>query len=63
MEARPERLTRDEVHKERLLEALEQAKGNQSAAAAILGVSRVTVWNRMKRYGIRCTRKLDAKPR
>ncbi|MCU0572448.1 MAG: sigma 54-interacting transcriptional regulator [Syntrophobacteraceae bacterium] len=63
VETRPERLTRDEMHKERLLDALEQAKGNQSAAAAILGVSRVTVWNRMKRYGIRCTRKLDAKPR
>jgi transcriptional regulator of acetoin/glycerol metabolism len=35
-----------------LIEALEQAGGNQSQAAEILGVTRVTVWNRMKKYGI-----------
>jgi len=37
---------------EALLDALRQAGGNQSRAARILGVSRVTVWNRMKKYGI-----------
>jgi two-component system, NtrC family, response regulator HydG len=42
----------DEKKKQRLLEALEQADGNQSQAAEILGVTRVTVWNRMRRYGI-----------
>lgn len=26
--------------------------GNRTAAARILGVTRVTVWNRMKRFGI-----------
>ncbi|NLI82954.1 MAG: sigma 54-interacting transcriptional regulator [Deltaproteobacteria bacterium] len=36
-----------------LIAALEQAGGNQSAAARILGVSRGTVWNRMRRYGIK----------
>ncbi|MEW6386962.1 MAG: sigma 54-interacting transcriptional regulator [Thermodesulfobacteriota bacterium] len=35
-----------------LIQALRQAGGNQSQAAALLGVSRVTVWHRMKRYGI-----------
>jgi len=35
-----------------LIAALRQAGGNQSRAAALLGVSRVTVWHRMKRYGI-----------
>jgi two-component system response regulator HydG len=35
-----------------LVNALRQAGGNQSKAAALLGVSRVTVWHRMKRYGI-----------
>lgn len=35
-----------------LLSALREAEGNQSRAARILGVSRVTVWNRMKKYGI-----------
>lgn len=36
-----------------LVKALRQSGGNQSEAARILGVSRVTVWNRMKKYGIR----------
>ncbi|MFC1828989.1 helix-turn-helix domain-containing protein, partial [Thermodesulfobacteriota bacterium] len=35
-----------------LIEALRRSKGNQSQAARILGVNRVTVWNRMKKYGI-----------
>lgn len=35
-----------------LLQALHESGGNQSKAAHILGVSRVTVWKRMKRYGI-----------
>jgi two-component system, NtrC family, response regulator HydG len=43
----------DERKKQELMQALEQAKGNQSLAGRILGISRVTVWNRMHRYGIR----------
>ena len=35
-----------------LIEALRQSNGNQSMAARILGVNRVTVWNRMKKHGI-----------
>lgn len=35
-----------------LLEALEMSGGNQSQAAIILGVSRVTVWKWMKKFGI-----------
>ncbi|MCL4503248.1 MAG: sigma 54-interacting transcriptional regulator [Deltaproteobacteria bacterium] len=35
-----------------LVNALRQTGGNQSHAAALLGVSRVTVWHRMKKYGI-----------
>lgn len=38
--------------REQLLEALRQAGGNQSEAAKILGVSRVTVWKRIKKYGV-----------
>jgi PAS domain S-box-containing protein len=41
-----------EIEKRELLEALKKTKGNQSKAAELLGVSRVTVWNRMKRFGI-----------
>jgi PAS domain S-box-containing protein len=35
-----------------LINALRQSGGNQSEAARILGINRVTVWNRMKKYGI-----------
>ena len=35
-----------------LVKALRQSRGNQSQAAALLGVSRVTVWHRMKKHGI-----------
>lgn len=49
---------RDDIRKRRLIEALEASGGNQTRAAEILGVSRVTVWNRMKKYGIRFSKKL-----
>jgi len=42
----------DEIKKKQLVEALERTGGNQSKAARILGVSRVTVWNRIKRFNI-----------
>jgi two-component system, NtrC family, response regulator HydG len=35
-----------------MIAVLRQAGGNQSKAAKLLGVSRVTVWKRMKKYGI-----------
>jgi two-component system response regulator HydG len=35
-----------------LLRALEQAAGSRTEAARILGVSRVTVWKRMRKFGI-----------
>jgi len=38
--------------KNALIEALRQSGGNQSQAARILGINRVTVWNRMKKYGV-----------
>ena len=43
-----------EPHQEReeLLIALKQTNGNQSEAAKILGVSRVTVWKRIKKHGV-----------
>lgn len=45
-------LSREELKRKQLIDALGQAKGNKSKAADILGISRVTVWNRMKRYGL-----------
>ena len=44
--------------REALLEALRQAGGNQSEAARQLGVSRVTIWKRMKKFDIDLRRDL-----
>jgi PAS domain S-box-containing protein len=38
--------------REQMIEVLRQTGGNQSKAARLLGVSRVTVWKRIKRFGI-----------
>jgi len=46
----------NEQKKMQLLNVLEQVNGNQSEAARLLGISRVTVWNRMKKYGIKTIR-------
>ena len=43
----------DEIKKRRLIDALRQSGGNQSAAARILGISRTSVWNQMKRFNIK----------
>jgi len=42
-----------EEERTRLINTLRQVSGNQSEAARILGVSRVTIWKRIKKYGIR----------
>ena len=39
--------------KAQLIEALRKTEGNQSRAAGILGVHRMTVFNRMCKYGIK----------
>ncbi|MBW2655053.1 MAG: sigma 54-interacting transcriptional regulator [Deltaproteobacteria bacterium] len=48
-------LTVDDVmpnEKLQLIEALKQTNGNQTKAAEILNINRVTVWNRMRKYGL-----------
>jgi transcriptional regulator of acetoin/glycerol metabolism len=55
-----DRSSKDDLRKYQLIDALDRAKGNQSLAAELLGVSRVTVWNRMKRYGIKFTKELSS---
>jgi two-component system, NtrC family, response regulator HydG len=42
----------DQDQKNELIEALRQSRGNKSEAARILGINRVTVLNRMRKYGI-----------
>ncbi len=39
--------------KQALIEALQKTGGNQTRAAKMLGISRITVWKRMKKYGIK----------
>ena len=41
-----------EEERKKMIDTLRQVGGNQSEAARILGVSRVTVWKRIKKYGI-----------
>ena len=43
---------RELQEKEELLQSLRQADWKRKEAAKLLGVSRVTVWNRMKKYGV-----------
>jgi len=50
-----------EIEKQELLEVLARTGGNQSKAAEILGVSRVTVWNRMRRFGIDAKRTIESR--
>ena len=45
-------LNKKEIKKYQLIDALKKSNGNQSKAADLLGISRVTVWNRMKKYNI-----------
>ena len=40
------------TERDNLLNALRQVNGNQSEAARLIGVSRVTIWKRIKKYGI-----------
>lgn len=42
----------DTDERNKLIQVLQQAGGNQSEAARMLGVSRVTIWKRIKKYGI-----------
>jgi transcriptional regulator with PAS, ATPase and Fis domain len=44
--------------KQELLRVLRKTQGNQSAAGRILGVSRVTVWKRIKKFGIDVKREI-----
>ena len=42
-----------------LIEALRQSEGNKTKAAKILGVHRMTVWNRMRKYGVSLSKDVE----
>ncbi|MCK7510767.1 MAG: hypothetical protein MZV70_46335 [Desulfobacterales bacterium] len=50
----------DPPEKNALIEALRRTNGNQTQAARLLGINRVTVWNRMRKYGIGHKNKVTA---
>ncbi len=45
-------LTLNTLKKQRLMKALQDAGGNQSEAARLLGLSRTSIWNQLKKYEI-----------
>ncbi len=45
--------------RQQLIEALSASGSNQSQAARLLGINRVTVWNRMRKYGINLKREIQ----
>ncbi len=48
------------LERKKLIQTLRQTDGNQSEAARLLGVSRVTVWKRIKKYGIDLEAEIEA---
>jgi DNA-binding NtrC family response regulator len=44
--------TLEAQEKEHILRALEMAKGNRSEAARMLGIDRVSLWRKLKKYGL-----------
>ena len=46
-------LEMDDMEKKQIIRALEQAKGNRKLAAALLGIGRTTLYNKIRLYGIK----------
>ena len=42
----------NEHEKRYILEVLDEVEGNKSSAAKILGIDRVSLWRKIKRYGL-----------
>ncbi|SIT73346.1 sigma-54 interaction domain-containing protein [Edaphobacillus lindanitolerans] len=47
-------LEKDQLEKNRITEALQETYGNKTAAAKKLGISRVSLYKKIKQYGIEC---------
>ena len=46
-------LALDDMEKKQIVHALEQARGNRTLAAALLGIGRTTLYNKIRMYGIK----------
>jgi DNA-binding NtrC family response regulator len=49
----PDGLSLEDLERELIVQALERASGNKSAAARLLGLTRRTLYSRMERHGLR----------
>ena len=52
-EAENASLAMDDMERKQILHALEQAKGNRTLAAELLGIARTTLYNKIRLYGIK----------
>ena len=46
-------LALNDMEKKQIIHALEQAKGNRTLAATLLGIGRTTLYNKIRLYGIK----------
>lgn len=46
-------MTLEEVEKQQIVKVLQNTEGNVTRAAALLGIDRVTLYNKLKKYGIK----------
>jgi DNA-binding NtrC family response regulator len=51
LERRPLEEVREETEREHILSVLRLVSGNRAQAAGILGISRKTLWKKLKRLG------------
>jgi DNA-binding NtrC family response regulator len=52
IEERPLRVALEEAERKHILSILQRTKGNRIRAARILGISRKTLWKKLKQLGI-----------
>lgn len=52
VEERPLEAVRDEAEREHILSVLRLTKGNRAQAARILGISRKTLWKKLRHLGV-----------
>jgi len=55
----PEGLSLESLERELIIQSLERAAGNKSAAARLLGLTRRTLYSRMEKHGLRTPGELD----
>jgi len=51
-----QKITNSNYEKQQIIETLKKTKGNQTKAAILLGISRVTLWHKLKKYNIKVTK-------